>query len=121
MAGVGPVGEGEGGRVFVVGVGQAEGGALLGCTVVGAGLAEFAEGGGVAAGLGGEVAAEAEHVSPVAELAVGVEGVEVQACGDEPGGVGWSAMPRSTRASLLPIRRSTVPVVSAALVAYLAT
>src|SRR5690606_24304741 len=87
VAGVGPVGEGEGGGFLVVGVGQAEGGALLGGAVVGARLAEFAEGGGVAAGLGGEVAAEAEHVGPVAEFAVGVEGVEVEACGDEPGRV----------------------------------
>ncbi len=119
MAGVGPVGEGERGGLFVVGVGEAECGALLGCAVVGAGLAQFAEGGGVAAGFGGEVAAEAEHVGPVAEFAVGVEGVEVEARVDEPARV--VAMPRRSRASLLPIRRSTVPVVSAAFVAYLAT
>ena len=43
---------------------QAEGCDLLGGAVVGPCLAEGAEGRGVAAGLGGEVAAEAEHVSP---------------------------------------------------------
>lgn len=36
-----------------------------------AGLAQRAEGGGVAAGLGGEVAPEAEHVRPLPELEAG--------------------------------------------------
>ena len=43
---------------------------VLAAGVVAAGLAEPAEGGGVAAGLGGEVAAEAEHVDPPAPALV---------------------------------------------------
>ena len=39
-------------------------GVALGAAVVGAGLAELAEGDGVAAGFGEEVAAVAEHVGP---------------------------------------------------------
>ena len=60
--------------------GDDEGGVVVGVVVVPAALlvvavaglvlaslsAEFAVGGGVAAGFGGEVAAEAEHVCPVA-------------------------------------------------------
>lgn len=62
VAGVGPVRDDEDGGVgVVVGVEQAEGCALLVGAVVGADLAECAKGGGVAAGLGGEVAAEAEQ------------------------------------------------------------
>lgn len=57
-----PVGQDENGvRLNVL---QAEGSGLLGSPVVGACLAQDAQGGGVAAGLGGEVAPEAEHVCP---------------------------------------------------------
>lgn len=48
----------------------------------GSGGAQGAEGGGVAAGFGGEVAAEAEHVGPGAEAEV----CEVFACAEGPGG-----------------------------------
>lgn len=56
---------------------------------LGACLAEGGEGGGVAAGLGGEVAPEAEHVGPGAEaevFEVGA-GAEVPAGADEAAGV----------------------------------
>ena len=58
----------------------------LAAAVVGAGLAQGSEGGGVAAGFGGEVAAVAEHVSPPAErLKVGgVMAAEVPGGADEP-------------------------------------
>lgn len=85
VAGVLPVGEDEHG--VRLGVVDAEGGVSLCGAVVGAGLAEGAEGGGVAAGLGGEVAAEAKHVSPGPQPPVRVGAVQVAACGDESAGV----------------------------------
>lgn len=85
VAGVLPVGEDEDGvRLAVV---QGEGGVFLGGAVVGACLTQGAEGGGVAAGLGGEVAAEAKHVSPGPQPPVRVGAVQVAACGDESAGV----------------------------------
>ncbi len=61
--------------------------AFLVGAIVGAGLAEGSEGGGVAAGLGGEVAPEAEHVSPVPQPAVRVVRVQVPAGFDQAPGV----------------------------------
>ncbi|GHE36457.1 hypothetical protein GCM10018771_15880 [Streptomyces cellulosae] len=58
--------EDEGG--LRVGLGQAGVGAGLFGVPGAAGVAQRAEGGGVAAGLGGEVAPEAEHVRPLPEL-----------------------------------------------------
>lgn len=49
--------------------------------------AEGAHGGGVAAALGGEVAAEAEHVCPAAQSDPAVYGAQVPAGPDEPDGV----------------------------------
>src|SRR5207245_1523946 len=47
------------------------------------------EGGGVAAGFGGEVAAEAEHVGPFGEpeLCELLHGTQAEAFGDEPPGM----------------------------------
>ena len=61
----------------------------LGASPFGAGVAEGAEGGGVAAGLGGEVAAEAEHVGPGAQAEVFevLAGAEGPGGADEPAGV----------------------------------
>ena len=56
--------------------------------VVAAGLAEPAEGGRVAPGLGGEVAAEAEHVAPPSPALVGRL---VAAAQLRRGSLGWSA------------------------------
>lgn len=81
MSGVLPVGEDEDGVRFAVL--QAEGSAFLGGAEVGAGLAEFAEGGRVPAGFRAEVTAEAEHVRPGPEPPVRVQGVEVLAGLDE--------------------------------------
>jgi hypothetical protein len=85
----------------VVGVGE-----LFGCEAAGessgdadAGGAEFAEGGEVPAGLAGEVAAEAEHVRPLAHPSVGSfvlfgqpqsgdDAAEAPAGRDEPSDVG---------------------------------
>lgn len=61
--------------------------AFLASAVVGPYLAERAQGGGVLAGLGGEVAAEAEHVGPLPQLAVRVGVVQVEAGFDQPPGV----------------------------------
>lgn len=57
--------------------------------VVGAGGAECAEGGGVAAALGGEVAAKAEHVCPGGQAEVVEFGqlAEAEAFADEAAGV----------------------------------
>lgn len=85
MAGVLPVGEDKDG-VWLAAV-ETEDGSLLRCPVVGAFLAEDAEGRGVGARLGLEVPTEAEHVSPVPQAPVRVQGVEVAARGDEPPGV----------------------------------
>ncbi len=87
-SGVVPAGEDEGGGRGGVGVFAAcECG--LEALPFGAGLAEGAQGGGVAAGLGGEVAPEAEHVCPGAEAEVGEvgAGAEVPAGADEAAGV----------------------------------
>ena len=53
----------DGGLAVVPGVGEGP----LAAAVVGAGLPQGPQGGGVAAAFGGEVAAVAEHVSPPAE------------------------------------------------------
>lgn len=85
VSGVLPIGEDEHGvRLAAV---QGEGGVVLGGAVVGARLTQGPEGGGVAAGLGGEVAAEAKHVSPGPQPPVRVGAVQVAACGDESAGV----------------------------------
>src|SRR5690606_11833963 len=59
---------------------------VLGAVVVDASCSQRAEGGGVVAGLGGEVAAEAEHVGPFGQPQPGelLDGAQVEALGDEP-------------------------------------
>ena len=120
MAGEAPVGEDEDG----VAVGYGPVGRCCGvfALVLARCGAERAEGGGVAAGLGGEVAAEAEHVRPGGQPQVGQVGelAEAQAFGDEAAGV-LADRERRSRLSAGVMRRSRVPVHSAALVAYLAT
>src|SRR5580658_4470541 len=80
------------GRVLVIVVGGVDG-SVFGSGVVGAavddaGLAEVAEGDGVAAGFGEEVAAEAEHVCPAAQAGVIRVPAGPPAGGDEPFGMG---------------------------------
>src|SRR5690606_29630421 len=81
-SGVDPVREDEG-RVRV-GLVRCQG---LCAAPFGAGVAEGAEGGGVAARLGGEVAAEAEHVGPGPQAEV----FEVLTRAEGPGGADKSA------------------------------
>jgi len=59
--------------------------------VVGAGFAELAEGDGVAAGFGQEVAAVAEHVRPGPAPGSGPGGTELPGGGDHPPVVGRAA------------------------------
>src|ERR1035438_8180703 len=67
------------GVAFAVGV-------ALGAAVLGAGGAELAEGDGVAAGFGEEVAAVAEHVRPFAQPGRGQAGGEPAPAQLPPGG-----------------------------------
>ena len=97
-AGEGEVADDEGG--VVVGGDMVDGRCGRGAMVRGLRASAACSGGGVAAALGGEVAAEAEHVRPAAEPAEGVESVfvllgveergwaEGQGVGDEPAEVG---------------------------------
>ncbi len=83
QAEVGPGGGGdEGGLVGGGEAGAGAGGFGLGDAPGAAYVAEGAEGGGVGAGLAGEVAAEAEHVSPLPELEFG----ELRQVAEVPGG-----------------------------------
>jgi hypothetical protein len=59
--------------------------------VVGAGFAELAEGDGVAAGFGQEVAAVAEHVRPGLAAGGGPGAAELPGGGDHPAIVGGAA------------------------------
>src|SRR6185437_2396837 len=67
----------------VRGVGECERVRVLFRVEVGAFLSECAEGGGVGAGFGGEVAAEAEHVRPLAQP----QGLEFGDSSELPAGV----------------------------------
>ena len=84
--------------------------------VVGALVAVGAEGGRVAAGLGGEVAAEPEHVQPPPQPSQPVDGAEIPGGTDDAGGVRGDADPGQRPDS----RRSPSPKFSAGLVACLA-
>ena len=86
-AGVVPVPDDEGG--VVGGLGEQPEGDGVSALVLGAGGAERAEGGGVGAALGREVAAEAEHVRPLPEAQVFELGelAKGEAGGDEAAGV----------------------------------
>ena len=104
----------------------------MGVLPAAAGGAEGLVGGGVAAALGGEVAAEAEHVRPAAQPAEGLPeavalggveqvrgwGAEGPGVGDEPAGVGVGVGGVVDRVDGDPGRRW--PVVSVDLVAYFA-
>ena len=68
--------------------GSVFGSGVVGASVDDAGLAEVAEGDGVAAGFGEEVAAEAEHVGPAAQAGVVGVAADLPAGVDEPFGVG---------------------------------
>ena len=93
---------------------------MLAAAVVGAGLAQRAQGGGVAAAFGGEVAAVAEHVRPAAQRAEVGGGVAAEL----PGGADQPA-PVTARVAVERHVSSgdpalTVPTASVDLVAYLA-
>ena len=86
----------------------------------GAGAADLAEGDGVAAGFGEEVAAVAEHVRPQPQprIARGLRGAELPRGGDHALVVGGAAQ-RADRGGVR-IRVSGRPGTSVLLVAYLA-
>ena len=87
LPGESPVGEDQRGVVFRFRPEAAGGGVVA--LVLGAFGAQRAEGGGVVAALGGEVAAEAEHVRPGGQPKIGQFGefAKAQAGGDEAAGV----------------------------------
>jgi hypothetical protein len=76
---------------------------------VGAALAaDGAEGGRVAAALGGEVPAEAEHVQPLADAGVGVKLAEVPAGPQQPGDVRADAVAGQCGAGLPAVAEAEV-------------
>jgi hypothetical protein len=119
LSGESPVGKDQRGVVLGCGPEAVVGGVVA--LVLGAFGAQRAEGGGVVAALGGEVAAEAEHVRPRGQPQIGQsrESAKAQADGDEAAGVLTDGQFGELVGGVM--RRSRVPVHSAALVAYLAT
>jgi hypothetical protein len=108
-------------RGIAVDVGHQSGGLGLFALVGGAVGAQAAQGDGVGAALGAEVAAKAEHVRPCGKPQVVEPGqlAAAEAFGDMA--AAWSRMGSRSIRSAGVMRQSRVPVHSAALVAYLAT
>ena len=90
---------------------RAGAGGYCGLALVGGAVgAECAEGGGVGAALGGEVAAEAEHVRPGGQPQVLQLGELPRRRHSAMSRRAWSRMGRSARSSAGLMRRSRVPV-----------